>query len=341
MYKTNKNLYFLSGIIVALLLNGCSADDTPVIPPGDMVSVRFEINSINQAYTKAPGDAGNSVNRILILPFKKTNEDAANDAVNFTPDYNAARQINVSSFPAIATMLTLSAASTYQVIAIGYSQSDYNFTNPQNTDGHFNIGSTSIPATLANLYLKPTDVTVVPEFFSCIGSGYSKGTLVGRYFKPGNINNIQGEMRRIVSGMTLSITNIPDFVTSISLVAEQLVTATSIIDGVPVLSQTIGDGGTRLLEKKVPISGAITFNRYMLATLDTNKSLFYLDVTYGIFTGRYTIKIADNANVVSANRIILTPNHRVIISGDYNSINLGFKIVDDINLDDNIWDGLQ
>lgn len=341
MYKTSKKLYFLSGILAVLLISGCSADDTPVISPGDTVPVRFEINSVSQAYTRAPGNPVLSVNRILILPFKKTNEGATNDAVNFTPDYNAARQININSFPVVATMLNLSAASTYQIIAIGYNQNDYDYTNQGNVSRRFSIGSTGTPATLANLYLQPTNVTNVPEFFSCIGSGYSSGTLVGRYFKPGNINNIQGNMKRIVSGLTLSISNIPSFVTSISLVAENLVTAASVVDGTPLVSQTIGDGGIRLLDKKTPVSGTVNFNRYMLATLDSYKSLFYLDVSYGIFTERYTVKIADNANIVSGNRIISTPNHWVIISGDYNSINLGFKITDNINLDDNSWDGIQ
>ena len=96
-----------------------------------------------------------------------------------------------------------------------------------------------------------------------------------------------------------------------------------------------------MLDKKIPVSNAVTFNRYMLATLDTYKSLYYLDVEYGIFTDRYTLKVADSPNVASGNRIILTPNHWVTITGDYSNINLGFQINGNINLDDNNWDGIQ
>lgn len=340
MCKTNKKLYFLAGILAILLLNGCSAEDAPVIPEEETVQVRFEINDL--PYTRAPGDAALSVNRILLLPFKKTSESATNDAVNFVPDFNAARQIDINSFPVVATMLKLSAASTYQVIAIGYNRNDFDYANQSNVNRRFSIGSTSSPATLANTYLQPTNVTVVPEFFSCTGAGYQKnGTLVGNYFKPGDINYIQGNLKRIVSGMTLTISNIPAFVTSISLVAENLVKATGAADGTPLSVQTSGDGGTRLLDTKTPVSNAVTFNRYMLATLDTYKSLYYLDVKYGIFTDRYTLKVPDTANVASGNRIIFTPNHWVTITGDYSNINFGFQISGNVNLDDNNWDGLQ
>lgn len=78
--------------------------------------------------SRAPGDAALSVNRILILPFRKTDEASSNDAANFIPEYSAARQLDVNSFPAVVTMLTLSAASTYQLLVIGYNRSDYDFT---------------------------------------------------------------------------------------------------------------------------------------------------------------------------------------------------------------------
>lgn len=80
---------------------------------------------------------------------------------------------------------------------------------------------------------------------------------------------------------------------------------------------------------------------FMLPTLDARKTLLYLDVIYAGITEQYTVKIADVANVVSGNRIILSPNHWVRIDGDYNKINLGFTLSNNINLDDNAWDGIQ
>lgn len=64
-------------------------------------------------------------------------------------------------------MLTLSAASTYQLLVIGYNRSDYDFASGGGATKRFNIGSTGNPATLANLYLQPVNPAVVPEFFSC------------------------------------------------------------------------------------------------------------------------------------------------------------------------------
>lgn len=341
MYKKNNLYCFLLGVLATFLLGGCSADDVAGLPDEDIVPVRFEINR-DGTYTRAPGDAALSVNRILILPFKKTDEIGANDPTNFQPDFSAAKQIDVNSFPAVATMLNLSAASTYQIMVIGYNRNDYDFANQGSSSRRFSMGSMATPTTLANMYLQPMDVTAVPEFFSCMGVGYQQSTLVGNYFKPGDINNVRGTLKRIVSGFTLTVHNVPSFVSSMTLVAEQLVTATKALDGSPLLWQSQGDGGVRVLGTQTPILGKVTISRYMLSAPDAQKSLFYLDVSlYGLPVERYTVKVPDTPNVSSGNRIIFLPNHWVQLSGDYNTLNIGFTLTDNVNLDDPAWDGLQ
>lgn len=340
MYKINKKISFLVGILTLLLLGGCTADEESEALQEGVIPIRFEIEG-GGAYTRAPGDAGLSVNRILILPFKKTDESATNDASNFVPEYSAAKQINVNSFPAYATMLNLSATSTYQIMVIGYNQNDYDFANQSSPSRRFNIGSSATPATMANMYLQPVSAVDVPEFFTCVGTGYMGATSVGTYFKPGQVNNIKGTLARLVSGMTLTVNNIPNYVNSINLVAEQLVTATRALDATPLAWQTAGDSGVKSFGSKVPVAGTVTFNMYLLATPDAQKTLFYLDVSYGIFTERYTMKVPDTPGVSSGNRLIFTRNHWVRVTGSYAQINLGFTITDSINLDDDKWDGLQ
>ncbi|MDD6210575.1 MAG: hypothetical protein PUB21_08230 [Bacteroidales bacterium] len=331
---------FLAGIFAIFLSGGCSTEEITGIPPGKEASIHFEIGS-KESYARAVGDITPSVNRILILPFKKIDENAPNDTANFAPDYNKAKQLDVNSFPVIATIPALSASSTYMMMIIGYNRNDYDFTNQLNPSRRFSIGSVATPATLQNLYLQPVNTPDVPELFSCIGSGYFQNVMVGNYFKPTAINNIKGTLIRLVSGLTLDISNVPGYVSSITLVAEQLVSATRAVDGNPLLWQTPQDNGIKTIDKQIPVAGKVSFNKYMLPTLDARKTLFYLDVSYGAFTERYTMKVTDTPGIASGNRITFTPNHWVKITGDYAKINLGFTITGVINLDDNAWDGIQ
>lgn len=342
MYNVIRTLCFLTVLLGTLFLGGCSADEEiPAVPSENTVPVRFEIKSENLAFTRAPGDPGLSVNRILILPFVKTNESLSNSAGNFTPVYSAARQLNVPSFPAVATMLNLLPASTYQIAVIGYSQSDYDFANQASPSRRFDIGSVATPTTLANLYLKPVSPVSVPEFFSCLGNAYSGGVLQGTTFKPGQINYVTGNLARIVSGLSLNLTGIPGYVSSVTLVAERLATASKATDGTPLSGQTAGDAGLKTVETQVPVAGAVNFKKFVLPTMESFNTWLYLDVKYGTVTERYTVKVNDVEGVSDSNRIIFTPNHWVKITGTYTAINFGFTISDNINLDDGAWDGLQ
>lgn len=341
MKLTNHIIALFTGIGM-ILLGGCSTEESrDLFPDESTVPVHLAISG-NSNYTRAPGDAALSVNRILILPFRKTNEALTDDPANFVPEYSSARQLNVSSFPAVATMLNLSAASTYQLVIIGYNQNDYDFANQNSATRKFSIASTVTPATLANLYLQPTNAPIVPELFSCTGTGYLKNTMVGQRFKPSQVDNVRGTLTRLVSALSLQVNNVPGYVNAMTLTAEQLVTGIRITDATPLTWQTVDDSGTKTLGTKMPVSGSVNFNLYMLPTTTTRNTLLYLDVAYGTgFKERYTVKIPDQTGVVSGNRITFDSNHWVKITGNYSSINLGFTLSGNINLDDNAWDGIQ
>jgi len=341
MKLTNHIIALLMGIGM-ILLGGCSTEESrDLFPDESIVPVHLAISG-NSSYTRAPGDAALSVNRILILPFRKTNEALTDDPANFVPEYSSARQLNVNSFPAVATMLNLSAASTYQLVIIGYNQSDYDFANQTSATRKFSIASTVTPATLANLYLQPTNAAIVPELFSCTGTGYLKNVLVGQKFKPSQVDNVKGTLTRLVSALSLQVNNVPGYVNAMTLIAERLVTGIRITDAAPLAWQTDDDSETKTLGTKKPVSGIVSFNLYMLPTTTSRNTLLYLNVAYGTgFKERYTVKIPDQTGVVSGNRITFDSNHWVKITGDYSSINLGFTLSGNINLDDNAWDGIQ
>ena len=328
--------------IVLVVFSGCSAEDNrDLFPTESSIPVHLTISGIN-CYSRAPGDAAMSVNRILIIPFRKANENLSNDPANFIPEYNSARQLNIGAFPAVATMLNLSPSSTYQLAIIGYGQSDYDFMNQNDTFRKFSITSTATPATLENVCLQPSNATVVPEFFSCLGIGYMNSTMVGPAFKPSQINNVKGTLVRLVSGLSLQINNVPGYVKSMALVAERLVTGIRVSDAAPLTWQTASDGSLKTLGTKAAVSETVNFNLFILPTTAARSTLLYLDVVYGNgFTERYTVKVPDSAGVVSGNRITFDSNHWVKITGNYSSVNIGFTLAGNINLDDNAWDGIQ
>lgn len=341
MKKANYIIGLLTGIGIAFL-SGCSAQTlTDTLPQEGTVPVRLEIDA-GGSYTRAPGDAALSVNRILILPFRKTDEGLTNDPANFVLDCNLARQINANLFPTATTTLNLSAASTYQLLIIGYNQNDYDFADQGSATRRFNISSTATPATLASLSVQPVTALAVPEFFSCIATGYLGTTTVGQAFVPSQIDHVKGTLTRLVSGLTLRVTNVPGYVNSMTLSAERLVTASVAADATPSTWQTAGDGGLKTLGTATPVAGSVTFNLYMMPITTARNSLLYLDVAYGTgFVERYTVKVADSPGVVLGNRIAFGPNHWVQVTGDYANINLGFALTNNVNLDDDAWDGIQ
>lgn len=298
---------------------------------------------IDEELTRAfVDDNTHTVNRLLIIPFKKTSEGATNDDVNFIPSYSFVEQIDITQFPLNNAIVNLPVGTTHKILILGFNSSDYNFSDRTNPANRFDIGSINTPTTLANFHVYPKSPTVVPEFFSCICDVYNGATLVGSTFKPEQGYSLRGNLKRIVSGLSVTITNIPSYVTSIALAAENLTRATKASNGSALLSQTTGDGGSRLFENKVPDAAkSVSFHKFLLPVPAANKTRLFLDVKVGVLTTRYTVKVLNDGIVSSSNKYTFLPNNAINISGNYSQIDSGLQIDCQINLDDNKWDGLH
>lgn len=345
-YKQAKLYCFLLTAVI-FLLSGCSQDDEVVLQDENSVVVPIEIGSTEISQTKAIENQPFTTNRVLILPFKKINESiVANDDSNFAPDYNAARQYDINNTTAYTGMLNLTATSTYKVIVIGYNRNDYDFNNQSSPANRFNIGAVTTPVTLANFHLQSTSVTSVPEFFTGVCMSYAGATATPNspYFRPDQVTslNLKATLTRLVSGLNLQINNIPAYVTSVTLVAQQLVKAVLPITGTGTVFQLAADADNlKTFGVKSPVAGSVAFNYYLLPTFSAHSTKFYLDVKYATYTERYTVNVPDLTNISSASNITFTPNEVVTIVGNYSNINFGFTINNSINLDDNAWDGLH
>lgn len=335
--------YSVGLFAIVMSLASCSKDDRDNSITKGNVAVKVDIG-VDGFMTKSfANDGTHRVNRVVIIPFKKVAENLTNDDSNFQPAYSNALQINVAQFPENNAVIHLLENTTYKVLIIGYNQSDYDYNNRTSPANKFDIGSLTSPTTLANFYLYPKSPTIVPEFFVCIGEVFNSNNVSqGATFKPEQGYTIKGSLARLVSGLSVTMTNIPVFVKSISLVAENLVKTSKATDGSVLQVQTTGDGGNRVLGKLTPVNGSLEFKTYVLPTFDANKTRLFLDVELGSLTQRYSVIVPDNLGVSSSNKLIFSPNHAINLTGNYSTaINYGFTITYGINLDDPAWDGYQ
>lgn len=341
--KTGIRYMGLLGIAVVFLF-ACSQPDIPGQPEDGLVPIKVTVGKTGTSGISPDVRlAGAPVNRILVLPFQKLNTALPdNQANNFVPAWNFARQWDVSAFPTGSLTLALPKSFTYKVLVIGYKQSDYNYNTPNTVSNLVELTVQPAPSSLANFLLAPKSPAQVPEFFTCVLTASQNGTSIGTVFTPseGVDISLSGQLKRFVSGLNVSITNIPGFVKSMTLTAEKMVKSVQVNDTVAVAVQAPGDNESRVIQKLVPASGTVNFTTILLPTLNVNKSKYYLIVEYDSMTETYTINVPDT-EVSQSNSIILLPNGTVNITGNYSLINIGFEISTTINLDDDAWDGIN
>lgn len=335
---------YISILSVALVfLFACSQPEAKSGQEEDMAFIHLSVHELLQS--RAAGDVGtatDSVNRIFVLPFQKLNPALPdNQADNFVPAWNFARQLDVSSFPVQSLILKLPKSFVYKVVIIGYKQADYDFYNPSAASNRIVLTTQPQPTTLANFQFAPKVPESVPELFVCYCTASAGSNVIGPVFTPrdGQDITLSGQLKRFVSGLGVYLTDIPGFVKSVTLVAGGMVKAIRLNDSIPVSAQTPGDGANRIIGKLIPAGGNVRFNVFLLPTLATYQSLFYLDIEYDSITERYQIIVPDSP-VSQASHIILLPNGAVTITGSYSKINFGFEIAGSINLDDDKWDGI-
>ena len=325
-------------IVIAgiLLMAGCSqGDEKEIIVPERDVPVQLEVGYESGLNTRALEDGTQNVNRITVLFFQKINEGGSNtDNTNFTLQSAYTLQQDINAFPAQVSN-TIATGHTYKAFIVGYNQTDYN-----NGVGRFGFVSPAGGQTLDQFDIFLNSPVSVPQFFVASCSATQGSTDLGTAFIPttGDPVKLKGILQRAVSGVSISITGIPAYVQSISLRAGTMVTAMKMVNGNS--TQLAAVGANKTIATLVPAAGNILFENLLLPIWNGNTTPLYLDVKYGSTTETYQVKVL-NSSVSTNNNITFFPNSIVKITGTYNNINLGFVINDNINLDDNSWDGLH
>ncbi|MBK5722990.1 hypothetical protein JGH11_19150 [Dysgonomonas sp. Marseille-P4677] len=338
--KNIKWQYLIWNIIVFIFL-GCSQNEDFIEADKQIIAIPVEMNGLFVDLTKSIETQPHTVNRVLILPFKKIDESVStNEDDNFNLDQSLVKQVEFNASPTFLTMLNLTRGSTYKIFAIGYNNNNYDVNNP-GLIKKFDLLYVE-PNILYNFYYRAVSATNISDFFTATGMSYNDDVQTGQYFKPEEIKTLKIDLTRAVSGFNLEITNIPPYVTSVTLIAEKLVQSVFLTDleALDIYLENAPDN-LKTFSTQVPVAGNVSFNHYLLPTFDINKTRFYLDVKLGSVTERYIIKVNDVSGISSNNSITFYPNHVIKISGDYSNINLGFILSYSINLDDDIWDGIQ
>lgn len=332
------------GIFLALLYS-CSQPDIDGKSVGDE-AIEIPLSVGTQLFSRAPSGVvadTHSVNRILVLPFQMVNQALpTSDSTNFVPVWSSARQYDLNALPVNNLKIRLFPSNTYKIMILGYNRNDYDYKQPSVGTNRVYITNQPDPTTLANFRLFPRGANEVPEFFTCFCAVKRNGVAIGTAFQFNKDDTfvLEGELTRLVSGLIFTLTNIPSFITSVTLKAENMVKATRVIDRSVALVQTTGDSEERTIRTLIPVNGQVKFSEYLLPTNTTNPTLLYLDIALGSTVQTYTVTIA-GAVLPADSRITLLPNEVVSITGRYDKINYGFVIDRNINLDDDQWDGLQ
>lgn len=330
--------------ITVMFLFACSQPEIPELLADDLVPIEITVGrAAALGGLSGTRSAASPVNRILVLPFQKINTALPdNRADNFVPAWNFAHQWEVSAFPVSSLTLGLAKSFTYKVLVIGYKQSDYDYYSPNSISNLVELATQPSPASLANFLFAPKSSVQVPEFFTCFLTASQNGASIGTVFTPGETTNISlsGQLKRFVSSLNVSVTNVPGYVKSMTLTAEKLVKSVQVNDTLAVAVQTSDSPDSRVIGKLIPVSGGVTFTTILLPTLNANKSKYFLIVEYDSTTETYTINVPDS-EVSVGNSVILLPNGTVNITGDYSRINIGFEISRTIDLDDDAWDGIN
>lgn len=326
--------------LLTLAFVSCNRDDDTDISPGETVAVAVNFGIEGDVTKSFVNNQSHHVNRILILPFRKTAENLPDVDASFQPAYSLGVQLDVGSFPVNSAAIRLQPGTSYRVLVIGYNTSDYDFKNQSSPANRFSMGAATTPVHFGNFSLIPSTPVVVPEFFTCTAQASLGGVQQGATFKPEQGVTLTGQLKRLVSGFSVTLTDVPTYVKSISLIAGNLVKSSRTLDAAPVTWQVAGDGAIRILAKKTPSAGSVVFDQYLLPTLDAQKTEFYLDVEFGGSVQRYSVLVADGV-VSSGNKLIFNPNQAINLTGSYTKVNFGFTLNYGINLDDNQWDGLH
>lgn len=328
--KINPALLLIASVFIFISCNEGEFEDSQKLST-DPIAVRFDIG-MSDASTRVFSNTHN-VNSILIIPC------SSDDGIIFTPLLDMAVQTNVTSFPSCDIKLMLYPNRLYTVLVVGYNSNDYNYLDPGNKNNKFSI-NLGQPATLSNLNLSLKQPAASPEIFTCICEVFKDNILQGTQFRPANDLLIKGTLKRLTSGISMTITEVPNYVASITLRGGTLCKSVKLSDNKPYEVYS----SPTIISTQIPANQTISFNNLILPlynSLDITKSSeLYLDVALGSTISTYKVKV--KGTPLNTTSFSFKPNEVYDFKGKYADVlPLGFISNLTVNLDEEAWDGIH
>lgn len=307
-------------IFLSACLWSCISDG-----PSGEVEISMRIGAVNVIDTRALGnDDPLSVDHIVVVPYIKSNS-AAEDPANYRASTELAVRMDVDQFPVNDLTMMLSPMSTCRLVVLGF--------NRTNTDDlTFDYGTS-----LANLSV---------EDRAAANNSPSAAELfwdMSDPFVPGGGTTVSATLVRMVGGLSITLTDVPDGVEL------RLYHNTPLITRWMVTGAT-ADGTFDTQENYYTMTaqggGESYYARYYFPTdaaAPLSMDIEAMDTSASPESRVARVRVATS----DGNQFTIVGNRAINLSGDYRQVILGQELFEtnpddqNIHLDDDNWDGVD
>ncbi len=313
-------------LVGACLLSSCQKGDSAF---GDRVEVDMQIGAHNVIGTRVfSNDDPLSVDRILVIPFTKSNA-AAEDNANYTAEPGLAVQMDVDGFPVTDLKMLLSPLSTCKLVVFGFNRQNYDFHNSDpSTDGLV----IDYGGTLAELSIE--------DRAAARGTSQSAELFydVSDPFRPGSGTSVSANLVRMVGGLSVTLTNVPDGVEMRLYHTAPFTTRWMVIGATAAGSFDTQDGYYSITNNG---GGTHYYSRYYFPTGSTPITMDIEAIDPEASPKRVPVATS------SGSQFTLVANQAINLRGDYRSIILGQELFvsnpsdNGVHIDDDNWDGVD
>ena len=314
------------------LLWSCQQDD---MTPGDNVEVDVRIGADNVIETRAFGnDDPLSVDRILVIPFTKSN-GLAEDNANYKAARELVKQIDVDQFPVVDLKILLSPLSTCRLVVIGFNRQDYDLYggDPLSSGIAIDYGSSLSELSIEDRAAENGSPRTAELFYD-----------MSDPFRPGSGTTVSATLIRMVGGISVTLTNVPEGVET------RLCHTTPLTVRWMVIGETAADTFDTQ-EGYYPMTnnggGVSYYSRYYFPTTGATPVTMELEAvnTSSLPSDPPIARVPVATS--SGNQFTLDAGQAINLNGDYRQVILGQELFvanpsnNGINIDDDDWDGVD
>ncbi len=301
---------------------------------GDPVGIDMRIGADNVIGTRAfSNDDPLSVDRILVLPFTKSNALAENNT-NYRAAPELAVQMDVGQFPVTDLRLFLSPLSTCRLVVLGFNRLEYDFYNrdPSIDDIVIDWGGSLADLNIEDRAAAKGTAHTTELFFD-----------MSDPFIPGSGTSVSALLTRIVGGISVTLTYVPDGV-EMRLYHTTPLTTRWMVTGEAAAGSVDTAGSYYSMDN---IGGGVNYYaRYYFPAAGTPVTMELAAVDRSDPSAENQIARVQVATS-SGNEFNVEANRAINLSGDYRSVILGQELFvanptdENIHIDDDNWDGVD